>query len=152
MHKSDKQIKLITALKTIWHEQRLDERLELLKYYGYDYKISEKDLIKINEKIRLPRYKLRELIGGTLNLTDKHTILGWIDWTTSNRFLIQNPTSNRTVNNYIKPSNETKYFYNIEKIDEFLENQPPHTQSLIDKFVTSQHDLVQDEKMLPNGI
>lgn len=65
----------------------------------------------------IKRYQLKEVISGTLNITDRHTISGWINRLLANGIISRNPTSSKSAKKRIyMPTDETRYKIN-----------PPHT-------------------------
>lgn len=75
---------------------------------------------------RIQRSTLRSIIGGTLELTDRHTITAWLN------LIINNGAFKPTNNEFSMPTFNTFYYFNIETIS-FLINKlqtkinPPHT-------------------------
>lgn len=63
----------------------------------------------------ITRYHLREMVSGVLNITDAHTINGWINLLITRDALEHNPTSDRSPNGHIIPTNDTRYIINYEK-------------------------------------
>jgi hypothetical protein len=68
------------------------------------------------------RDKLRETIIRELDLLDHVTVLAWCNHLLSHGFIEQNPTSNITPHGHRLPSNDTRYFLNIERINQFLKS------------------------------
>lgn len=65
----------------------------------------------------IKRYQLREMISGTLNITDRHTIGDWINRLLADGIISRNPTSSKSAKKRVyMPTDETKYKIN-----------PPHT-------------------------
>jgi hypothetical protein len=97
-HRIEKEIKL----------NKLKDRL-VNGPYQYHHSHENPDIHKID------RQQLRELIRGTLDINDNHTVNGWIDSLVDKGILEHNPTSQRTRNGYTKPSNDTRYIIHKEK-------------------------------------
>jgi len=83
----------------------------------------------------IKRYDLRQLISYAIEVTDRHTICGWIDFLLAKYIIWQNPDSNLAENRshkklypkyIIKPSNDTRYILNEDKINQILELTPTH--------------------------
>jgi hypothetical protein len=102
----------------IEREIKLNKLIERLAQGGYKVHMSYEESQKpVEQQVHsIDRYTLRELICGTLNVSDQHTVNGWIAKLVGLGILNHNPTSDKTVHGYTKPSNETKYFINKSKL------------------------------------
>jgi hypothetical protein len=61
------------------------------------------------------RQIIKEFISGTLNISDAHTVNGWLDYLVSLGIFEHNPDSQKTRSGHIKPSNDTRYYVHFEK-------------------------------------
>jgi hypothetical protein len=55
------------------------------------------------------------MICGVLGITDTHTVNGWINLLITQGILEHNPTSDRSPNGHIVPTNDTRYIINYER-------------------------------------
>jgi len=74
----------------------------------------------------IKRYRLKELISGTLNIVDQHTISGWINRLLADGIISRNPTSSKSAKKRIyMPTDETKYKINPRHtLDKFTIGNP----------------------------
>lgn len=68
------------------------------------------------KRLSVDRQTLKEFISGTLNISDAHTVNGWIDYLVNIKWFEHNPDSQKSLHGFIKPSNDTRYFINFDKI------------------------------------
>lgn len=85
-------------------KQDLEADPDLIQRLGF---YNEKQYFGEADKIK--RGHLRELISGALNITDAHTINGWIIKLLGKNIIEANPHTQMTRKGYLKPSNDTKY-------------------------------------------
>ena len=103
--KNEKLRRLANTLCDFYKSMKLDLSLESVPEWARD----------IEPYIK--RYRLKELISGTLNITDRHAIGGWIKRLLADGIISRNPTSSKSAKKHIyMPTDETKYKIN-----------PPHT-------------------------
>ena len=120
------------------HISKEEKELKLLEELKLRY-IWEKE-----DQSIIDRQQLREVVSGTLGISDRHTVNGWIDFLLGAQFLEHNPTS-QLINKgdgfqprFIKmPRDSTRYFVNnhfVKKtIEELKKKLDPHTtQSTLD--------------------
>lgn len=62
------------------------------------------------------RQTLKEFISGTFHIHDPHTVNGWIDELVNLHWFDHNPDSQKTAHGHTKPSNDTRYYINFDKI------------------------------------
>jgi hypothetical protein len=103
-HNIEREIKLNKLRNEIKH----GERLQIINCKAY--------LLK-EELPVTDRQNLREFLAGTLEITDPHTIQGWIDFLLSLGWFSHNPTSQLSSEKKLKrPTNDTRYFIHFDKI------------------------------------
>jgi hypothetical protein len=97
----------------IEREIKLNKLIDRLAQGGYRIVFNRDDP---TQPKAIERQTLRELICGTLNISDQHTVNGWIDKLIGLGILTHNLTSDLTVRGYRKPTNESRYFINESKL------------------------------------
>jgi hypothetical protein len=126
MNQTEKITKLLTALKEIDSYNEADKELNL-KYRG-------KYATIIN------RRELRMIIQRELFYNDAHTINNLITKLLSLGAIQPNPTSELTKHEFLKPSNDTRYFIAPIMIDiqlDLLQKSNPHTHTTLDTYINS---------------
>lgn len=108
-----KKLKLICR----WLEDFYNEALPRMKEY-----IAHGIPVK---QIYVKRVTLRRAIHGLLMITDHHTVNGWVNLLLTKGIISPNPhTELSAKQKKVKPTNDTRYFVNIEAIEKLTH---PHT-------------------------
>lgn len=78
----------------------------------------------------ITRYELKKLISHALNITDGHTVNGWITLLLGKVIIRPNPTSELSAKKRkLKPTNDTRYFINECRVNEYAFPETTHTLS-----------------------
>jgi hypothetical protein len=107
--------------------------------------------IPTDHYIKMPRFELRRLITGTLDVFDRHVVSAYINWLVNNGFIEPNPTSEFNKANFI-PTNDSRYLIIIDRIEsrmgELHSKLDTHTPPLSQFASTNKPDgvLVQKEE------
>lgn len=93
-------------------ETKLNRLVDALARGGYTIHMSfeESQKPEAEQKHAVDRRTLKGIIMNTLNITDAHTVNGWVEYLISEGILSRNPTSDQPV-----VCNKTRYFINKNK-------------------------------------
>jgi len=117
MRKSTKELTGLTAKE----HKILGVLLQLSDWYN-ENKLPNSDELSKNNKsnVKINRYDLTLVLNKILAQNfpiSRHTISSWIKYLLARNIIIQNPTSHLDTHNEPNPTNKTKYFININKIN-----------------------------------
>lgn len=79
--------------------------------------------------------RLRQVILSALDYADRHAVYIMIDRLLGKGLIRNNPTSQLSAQKHrIMPSNDTRYFLDVEKITDFIKSSTTHTTTTLDHF------------------
>lgn len=108
----------VTKQTPIHRAQNLSLILEELKRLYYEVDNPE------HKRVHIKRYYLRLAIMRATDLLDHVTIRAWFNHLLAKGYIIQNPDSHISIRKgLILPSNDTRYFINIEGIETSLKTR-----------------------------
>ncbi len=117
-----------------------------------------------DETVGMYRFRLRRIVSDAVNITDRHTITGWINLLLGKHYINPNPTSewqkvkeSYNTRSRFMPNNETRYFlnhkvirYEILRLQKTLKIKTHHPHLTLDKYsVKSAMELKQSGKQMP---
>lgn len=97
----------------IEREIKLNKLIDRLAQGGFTVHMNPFDP---NTKHAIDRQTLKELIAGTLNEVNRHTLSAWINYLVALGILEHNPQSQISPHGHKMPTDDTRYFINADKL------------------------------------